>query len=87
MMADISNPHIIILKGFLFLLCGMLAATAILIELPSLKIAFLLFILVWCAARLYYFMFYVIEKYVDTSFRFSGIGACMVYLFRRYWKR
>jgi hypothetical protein len=32
---------------------------------------------VWAFARAYYFCFYVIERYVDSRFRFSGIFAAL----------
>lgn len=35
------------------------------------------------SARLYYFMFYVIERYVDPSYRFSGLASALRYLFFR----
>ena len=45
--------------------------------------ALLVGLVAWSAARLYYFMFYVIEKYVDPQFKFAGIGAFVLYLIRR----
>lgn len=36
----------------------------------------------WSAARLYYFMFYVIERYVDEDYRFSGLFDFARYLLR-----
>jgi len=82
-MADITNPRLIKLKGILFLLVGMLAAALLLIENPSLKAAVLLAIAVWCFCRFYYFAFYVIEHYVDSTFRFSGLWSFFRYLVRR----
>jgi hypothetical protein len=49
-------------------------------EAPTLRTAALLAIAVWSFCRFYYFAFYVIEHYVDPSFRFSGLGD-----FLRYW--
>jgi hypothetical protein len=43
-------------------------------------VAVLLAIAVWCFCRAYYFAFYVIEKYVDPTFRFSGLGSAVRYL-------
>lgn len=34
-----------------------------------------------------YFMFYVIEKYVDDTFRFAGVTSFLVYLFAKSKKR
>lgn len=82
-MADLTNPRLIYLKGFLFLLLGILASALLLSELPTLKVGVLLAIAVWSFARFYYFAFYVIEHYVDPSYRFAGLGSFVAYLFRR----
>ncbi len=79
---DITNPKLIYLKGFLFLLAALLAAAALLLEHPSLRAALLLAIAVGCFARFYYFAFYVIEHYVDSSYRFAGLGSFILYLVR-----
>ena len=83
-MGDIKSPRLIILKGFLFLLAGGLAALALILEHPNLKVAFLLGLTVWCFARFYYFAFYVIEHYVDPGYRFAGLRSFAVYLLRRW---
>jgi hypothetical protein len=49
---------------------------------PELQTVFLLGICIWSFCRAYYFAFYVIEKYVDSSFRFSGLWAFFLYLLR-----
>jgi hypothetical protein len=82
MMGDLKDPRLIYLKGFLFLVAGVLSASAILIESPTLRTALLLGIAIWSFCRLYYFMFYVIEKYVDGNYRFAGIHSFLLYLLR-----
>jgi hypothetical protein len=82
-MGDLKDPRLIYLKGFLFLVAGTLAAGAILLESPRLRTLFLLGIALWSFCRLYYFMFYVIERYVDPSYRFAGIGSFLAYLLRK----
>ena len=37
----------------------------------------------WASARLYYFMFYVIEKYVDGEYKFSGVFSFLKYVLSR----
>mgnify|MGYP006971869759 CR=1 FL=1 len=81
--ADLTNPKWIYLKGCLFLLILITSVTLILVEGFSWRRALLIGLVAWSAARLYYFMFYVIEKYVDPDFKFAGIGAFVVYLIRR----
>jgi len=82
-MGDLKNPKLIYFKGFLFLVTGLLAVVAILLEHPTLQTAFLLGIAIWSFCRLYYFMFYVIEKYVDGNYRFAGIGSFVLYLIQK----
>ncbi len=86
-MGDITNPKLIIAKGFLFLLAGGLAAAGILVEHPSLRVAFLLVVAIWSFARFYYFAFYVLEHYVDPGYRFAGLGPFLLYFVKRWRKR
>jgi hypothetical protein len=79
-MGDLKDPRVIYAKGFMFLFAGALAALLLVAEHPTLKVAILLGMAVWCFARFYYFAFYVIEHYVDPQFRFAGLGAFCVYL-------
>lgn len=85
MMKDLTNIKTIYLKGGLFLVMGLLAVLLLLLLLdnPSWKAAGLLVLAIWCFARLYYFMFYVIEHYVDKTYRFSGIWSFLTYLMKR----
>jgi hypothetical protein len=81
-MRDLSNPFWIKLKGALFLLLGIAAVVLLWLEQPTLKAALLLALVIWCFCRAYYFAFYVIERYVDPGFKFSGLGAFLAYLLR-----
>ena len=82
-MRDLTDVFWIKAKGVLFLLLGLLSGGLLLAHLPSLRIAALLLITIWAFCRAYYFAFYVIEKYVDPSFRFSGLGSAVKYLLRK----
>lgn len=84
---DITNPRLLYFKGFLFLFAGALASALILLECPTIKIAALLVIAIWCFARAYYFAFYVIEHYVDPAYKYAGILAFLLYLLGRRRKR
>ena len=64
------------------MLGGLLASGLILIDHPSVKVALLLGIAIWCFARAYYFAFYVIEHYVDPGYKFAGLGSFIRYLLR-----
>ena len=82
-MKDITHPRWIKLKGLLFLTVGILSALLLIIEHPTFKVALLLALTVWCFCRFYYFAFYVIEHYVDPSYRFSGLWSFARYLLSR----
>ena len=86
MTCDITNPRLLYAKGVLFLLAGTLAAGLLIAEAPSLKVALLLALTVWCFARAYYFAFYVIEHYVDRQHRFAGLISVIRYLWRRQFR-
>jgi len=64
----------------LFLFLGLVAAALLLFERPTIKVGLLLTLAVWCFCRFYYFAFYVIERYVDPSYRFSGLLSFARYL-------
>ena len=72
-MADLTNPRLICIKGFLFLLCGLMSAALLILSMPGWRNAFLLCTTVWGFCRFYFFAFYVIERYVDERCRFSGL--------------
>ena len=62
---------------------GLLAVGLILFEHRDLRLAILLAIAIWSFCRAYYFAFYVIQHYVDPSYRFAGLGSFVAYLFRQ----
>ncbi len=81
-MKDLVNPKWMYLKGVLFLLLGSFATVILLLDSPTLRTGILLALAIWCFCRAYYFAFYVIEKYVDKEFKFSGLGNFLAYLLR-----
>jgi hypothetical protein len=82
-MGDIRSPRLLYLKALCFLSLGVLASAILLLEHPSPKVALLLVLAVWAFARAYYFAFYVIHRYIDDSYRFSGLWSFLRYLARR----
>jgi len=82
-MADLKDARLIYLKGFLFLFGAILAGLLIVFEKPTLKVALLVAIATWCAARFYYFMFYVIQHYVDDRYKFAGVWSFVQYLYKQ----
>jgi hypothetical protein len=82
-MKDLTNPIWIKLKGILFLFIGIVAAILIFLDEPTLKTAVLLVVAIWSFCRFYYFAFYVIEKYVDPGYKFSGLISFARYLYTK----
>ena len=81
-MTDITNAKLLWTKGALFLMLSIAASVLLLVEAPSLKVAVLLAVAVWGFCRSYYFAFYVIERYVDPTYRFAGLASFVAYALR-----
>ena len=81
-MKDLT-PTWIKIKALMFLIIGVAAAVLIFLGTPDWKTALLLILAIWSFCRLYYFAFYVIEKYVDPNYKFSGLMSFLKYLFQR----
>jgi hypothetical protein len=82
-MKNLTDVRWIDLKGVLFLLLGLLSAAFLFFEHPTLSAGFLIVVAVWSFCRFYYFAFYVIEHYVDPSYRFSGLLSFALYLIQK----
>lgn len=81
-MPDLTDSRLIWIKAILFLVTGTLAATTALLLFPSVRLAILIGVTVWSFARAYYFAFYVIERYIDPTFRFAGLLGAIRYAIR-----
>ena len=82
-MKDLRSPKPIWLKGILFLIIALTSAGLLWAEAPTLKTALLLALAVWAFCRAYYFAFYVLERYVDSQFRFAGLWSVARYIFQK----
>jgi hypothetical protein len=71
------------LKAALFVVAGTVAGCLVVVRQPTLMTATLLLITVWAFCRAYYFAFYVVERYVDPSYRFSGMSSFVRYSWSR----
>lgn len=83
MFGDLRSSRLIIAKGILFLLMGLMSAGLLILDHPDLKTVVLILICVWSFCRFYYFAFYVIQHYVDEQYRFAGLMSFVGYLWRR----
>jgi hypothetical protein len=82
-MPDLKSPALLWAKGFLFLFLGLFAAVLLVVQAPSFTVAALLVLSIWAFCRAYYFAFYVIEHYVDSTYRFSGLISFLQYAMGR----
>lgn len=82
-MTDLKSKKLIVAKGVMFLSIAVLTAALIILEMPSVKVAAYLVLLVWASCRFYYFLFYVLEHYVDPTMRYAGLWDLMLGMKRR----
>lgn len=80
---DIKHPRWMCFKAALFVLIGICCFVLVWMDHPTLATAACLVVMVWAFSRAYYFAFYVIEKYIDDGYRFSGLFSFLRYLARK----
>jgi hypothetical protein len=83
MVRDLESKSSIYVKAVLFILIGVVSAILLFAQAPTLQNAILLALIVWSFCRAYYFAFYVVERYVDPNYRFSGLISFLRYFIRR----
>jgi len=77
---DLKSPWLIHAKGFLFLVIGLVAAVLLLVQMPTLRTAVLLGTAVWAFCRFYYYLFYVLERYLGREEPFAGVFDAIRFL-------
>ena len=77
---DLKNPKWMYLKAAMFVVIGCTCFALLWMANPTILTAVLLALMVWAFARAYYFAFYVIGKYVDPQYRYSGLLSFLRYL-------
>ena len=82
LMSDIKSPWLIHAKGALFVILGTLSATLIFLQLPTIKTAALLGVTVWAFCRFYYYLFYVLDRYLGREKRFAGVIDALRFLLK-----
>ena len=80
---DIKDKKLLHAKGFLFLLLGLMSAAVIIIESQNIRTVLLLITAIWAFCRFYYYLFYVLEKYIGRDQKYAGILDALKYLLRR----
>lgn len=80
---DITTPWLLHAKGALFIVVGLISSGLLIAELPTLKTVGLLSLAIWAFCRFYYYLFYVLERYLGRKQRFAGVFDALRYLLGR----
>lgn len=78
--SDLQCRSLIHAKGILFFVLGTLSGVLLFIQMPAISTAALLVITVWAFCRFYYYLFYVLERYLGRKKRFAGAIDAIRYL-------
>lgn len=73
MSGDLTDKRWIVAKGLLFFLIVVGSGVLLIIEDDRLTRLGLVLLIVWSSARAYYFLFYVLERYVGVEGRYAGL--------------
>jgi len=82
-MRNLASAKLMYVKAGLLLVAGILAGLMLIAQNPSISTTVLLGVCVWGCCRAYYFAFYVMQRYVDPAYRFSGLVSLTRYLLAR----
>ena len=82
-MGDLKDLRLMVLKAVLFIVAGVMASAGLLMDNFSWTRLFLLATAIVCFSRFYYFCFYVVERYIDPSYKFAGLTSVALYLWRK----
>ena len=86
-MSDLKSPAAMYLNAVLLVAVGLLSSLLLLLEDFRFERLGLLVVAVWAFCRAYYFAFYVIEHYVDPTYKFSGLINFFLYVHGKSQKR
>jgi len=80
---DLKSPRLIHAKGFLFLLLGLIGVAGVLLESPHFRTVVLLGVSIWAFCRFYYYLFYVLERYLGKTTPYAGIWDALRFILRK----
>lgn len=80
---DLQSKWWIVAKGVMFLGIAILSTALLLVDSPKARTFVFAGLLAWASARFYYFLFYVLEKYVDPRLKYAGVIALIQALLAR----
>lgn len=77
---DLKTRWLIHAKGGMFVLVGVAAGGLLIAQVPTLRTVALLMVTVWAFCRFYYYLFYVLERYLGREKRFAGVCDALGFL-------
>jgi hypothetical protein len=80
---DIRSKGLLHAKGLLFLVIGVVGCGTVVLEVPTLRVAFALGAGIWGICRFYYYLFYVLENYAGRDRKYAGLWDALRYVFTR----
>ena len=80
---DLTSPGWMYAKAIGFVLIGLTASALILLQMPRWDVAIYLAISIWAFARSYYFLFYVVEHYIDPNYRYAGLTSFLKHIWNQ----
>jgi len=86
-MGDLKRPGLMYFKASLFVVIAVCSSAILIFRDPALETAVLIALIIWSSSRAYYFMFYVIEHYIDGEYMFSGVGSFIKHVIGKKKKR
>ena len=80
---NLTHPWLLGLKAALFVTVALISGAQVWLDAPSAGNAALLFVSGVACARAYYFLFYVLEHWVDASLRYNGLWPLLSQIHRQ----
>lgn len=77
---DLKKPWLIHAKGALFVVVGILSALILILQTPRVSTVVLLAVTIWAFCRFYYYLFYVLDRYLGKEKRFAGVFDAIRFL-------
>ena len=84
---DLTNPRWMGAKAGMMAVAGAMSFGLCLLPQSEGLRAALQLVMVWAFCRAYYFAFYVIEHYVDSTYRFAGLLSFLQYAIHKRHER
>ena len=77
---DIKSVWLIHTKGVLFIFIGISGGLLLFFQSPTIWTCFLLLVTTWSFCRFYYYLFYVLDRYLGRNQKYSGVLDALRYL-------